>query len=150
MRVIIILMIVLFLAAACKIQQLTPALPKQDNTAVPVQSIQKTPEPSGGGESAPAINRSPEINKAIIEVGYLSLNPQELNIQAGTEVTWKNIDDILPVHNIIGIEARFQSGKLIYLGDFSYKFNNKGIYHYVDVGYKESDREKYQGTIIVS
>lgn len=56
-----------------------------------------------------------------------SFNPETLNINTGTEITWTNQDPV--VHKII-IKDLTESSNLNQGDKFTYTFTNKGTYNY--------------------
>ncbi|MFM8303093.1 MAG: cupredoxin domain-containing protein [Actinomycetota bacterium] len=66
--------------------------------------------------------------KAAVTVGDNFFKPSELEVTAGTKVTWKNKGKIL--HNVVAVKAKFGTKALTTGKDYSYRFKKPGTYAY--------------------
>lgn len=65
---------------------------------------------------------------ASVKVGDNYFKPTELEVTAGTKVTWKNEGKIL--HNVIAVKGKFGTKALTKGNAYSYKFKKPGTYAY--------------------
>jgi plastocyanin len=81
---------------------------------------------------APLTKTKPEAatNNALgsVSISNFAFQPEAIQIQAGTEVTWSN-DDPAP-HTVTSLDDAFDSGTLDPNADFSFKFEKPGTYRY--------------------
>jgi len=63
-----------------------------------------------------------------IKIDNFSFAPASITVPAGTEVRWKNNDDI--PHNIVSNDHSFKSKVLDTGEDFAYTFSKPGTYNY--------------------
>jgi plastocyanin len=93
---------------------------KKEAAAGAVVAVELQAEPSPAPEA-----------KEIVIKGKL-LEPSEVRVRKGAELTWVNVDGSR--HRIIENNAVFDSSEQLYGGKaFSYTFNKAGEYEYVDI-----------------
>ena len=63
-----------------------------------------------------------------VSIDNFSFGPMELTIQAGTEVTWINRDDV--PHVIMSVDHKFKSRALDTDDKYSFTFQDPGTYEY--------------------
>jgi amicyanin len=63
-----------------------------------------------------------------VKIDNFSFSTPSLTVQAGTEVTWVNHDDI--PHNVTSDDGMFRSKALDTDDKYSFKFAKAGTYHY--------------------
>lgn len=63
-----------------------------------------------------------------VDIDNFSFAPRQLTIPAGRRVTWINKDDV--PHTIISVDHRFKSKALDTDDQFSFTFQNPGVYEY--------------------
>lgn len=82
-------------------------------------------------ESTPAAS-TPAVKGKEIEIGMkeLQFEPKDVTVQAGTTVTWKNLEDI--PHNVVAEEgADFESDTFGKDGTYEFKAEESGAVKYV-------------------
>ncbi len=100
------------------------------------------------GAAAPAQTASGKTSaKASVEVGDNFYKPVELEVTAGTKVTWTNKGKIL--HNVIPVKGDKWGTKALVKGKtYSYKFKKPGTYAYY-CSFHGSPTGGQRGTIVV-
>ena len=99
------------------------------------------------GETAPPPSALPAASAApatayAIAIKDFAFSPQVLTVQAGTTVTWKNLDD--EPHTVRGVDAQIRSDALDQDESYSVKFDKPGTYRYGC-----SIHPKMSGTVVV-
>lgn len=82
---------------------------------------------TGAATEAPAV-QSAQGNAAAVEMKNFSFNPANLQIAAGTTVTWTNNDSA--GHTVTADNGTFDSGTLRKGDKFSFTFNEAGTFAY--------------------
>ncbi|MGB9402852.1 MAG: cupredoxin family copper-binding protein [Candidatus Acidiferrales bacterium] len=77
-----------------------------------------------------------------VSIDNFSFAPVQLEIKAGTQVTWINKDDV--PHSIVSVDHKFKSRALDTDEKFSFTFQDSGTYEYFC-----SVHPKMMGTIVV-
>jgi plastocyanin len=67
-------------------------------------------------------------NATAITIDNFSFAPMQLEIAAGTQVTWTNKDDV--PHTVVSIDHKFKSRALDTDESFSFTFQDPGTYEY--------------------
>jgi plastocyanin len=80
----------------------------------------------GAGSGATAVAAA--AHTATIQIANFAFNPRDLNIVAGTTVTWKNADD--SPHRIADKNGAFASAALDTDDSYSHTFAKPGVYNY--------------------
>jgi len=63
-----------------------------------------------------------------VTIDNFSFTPMELDVAAGTEVTWTNKDDV--PHTVVSVDGKFKSRALDTDQTFSFTFKDPGTYDY--------------------
>lgn len=63
-----------------------------------------------------------------VTIDNFSFTPMELDVAAGTEVTWTNKDDV--PHTVVSVDGKFKSRALDTDQTFSFTFKDPGTYEY--------------------
>lgn len=58
-----------------------------------------------------------------------SFSPATIEVKKGTTVTWSNVDSIA-AHTVISVSGLFESQLIQPRGDFSFQFNEVGVFDY--------------------
>jgi plastocyanin len=103
-----------------------PTLPED---ATPVQTAAGSSDTTGGG-AADASNAGGKsaTGAFAVEVKDFAFNPQELNVPAGTTVTWTNLDQV--AHTATADKGEFNSDNLAPGQSYSFTFDTSGSYAY--------------------
>ena len=103
---------------------------------------------SAAGASTAASTAAQSSGKTKIEVGDNFFDPEEVEIPAGTKVTWTNDGKIL--HNVVSTKgAKFGTKTLARGKSYSYKFKKPGKYVYY-CSFHGSPTGGQRGTIVVT
>jgi plastocyanin len=81
-----------------------------------------------GAGPASAAAPAQSSGTASVKVGDNYFKPPDLEITAGTKVTWKNEGKIL--HNVVAVKGKFGTKALTKGNAYSYKFKKPGTYAY--------------------
>jgi plastocyanin len=101
----------------------------------------------GGSASAAPPTKSPKP-KAAIEVGDNFFKPAEVEVAAGTVVTWTNKGKIL--HNVVPVKGSAWGTKALTKGkSYSYRFKKPGRYAYY-CSFHGSPNSGQRGVIVVT
>jgi amicyanin len=68
------------------------------------------------------------VSPAAVRIDNFTFNPPEINIPAGTAVTWKNEDDI--PHTVVATNKAFRSKAMDTNDEYSFVFTAPGTYDY--------------------
>lgn len=82
-----------------------------------------------GGTAGSAAAAAEAAAPAAVTIKDFMFAPVTLTVKAGTLVTWVNRDD--EPHTIFSDTGLFRSGALDTGGDFHFKFDQPGTYHYL-------------------
>ncbi len=82
----------------------------------------------GGDENAPQGSGDAAAGASAVDISGFAFNPGNIEIAAGTEVTWTNNDS--SAHTVTADDGSFDSGKLDEGGTFSFTFDTPGTYTY--------------------
>jgi plastocyanin len=93
-----------------------------------------------GGACGPSTAGTPDPTR--ITVKDFMFVPMALTINAGSTVTWANMDD--EPHNVVSDTGLFRSGAIDTNESFSFKFDKPGTYHFTC-----SIHPRMVGTIVV-
>jgi plastocyanin len=88
--------------------------------SLPLASRPLLPGPVAAPEAKP--------NATAITIDNFSFVPTQLEIAAGTQVTWINKDDV--PHTVVSIDHKFKSRALDTDESFSFTFQDPGTYEY--------------------
>jgi plastocyanin len=78
--------------------------------------------------AAPVLPQMAHEMAADVKIDNFSFSPANLQIKAGTTVTWKNADDI--PHTVVSTDKVFKSKALDTDEKFSFTFDKPGTYPY--------------------
>jgi len=95
-------------------------------TYAPKDTQPATPSPPSETISPSPPPEEATTSQAAVEIENFAFNPETLNIQKGTTVTWSNKDNVQ--HTVTS--DIFDSGNLGKGGSFSYTFNQAGTFEY--------------------
>jgi plastocyanin len=115
----------------------------EPEVATPVQSAAGASDVTDSGSAAEASNAGGKsaTGAIAVEIKDFAFNPKELDVPAGTTVTWTNLDQV--AHTATAGKGEFNSGNLNPGESFSFTFDTPGTYVY-NCSYHPS----MQGTII--
>jgi len=88
----------------------------------------------------PSAAETPDSNRIVVK--EFMFTPNSLSIQAGSTVTWANMDD--EPHTVVSDTGLFRSGAMDTNESFSFKFDKPGTYHFTC-----SIHPRMVGTIVV-
>lgn len=129
------------------------SLAAQDDSAEPCAEMAATAEASPGASPAASPASSPEaspeaspestaVEECIVDIRDLAFIPADIEIAAGTTVTWTN-SDTMP-HTATASDGAFDSGVFDPGASFSYTFDEAGSFDYACLLHPEM-----LGTIVV-
>jgi plastocyanin len=101
---------------------------------VAIHFISADPIPASQGNAATkpsAVNIAPTTQAAaVVKIDNFNFDPKELNITAGTVVTWQNADDVPHTATSKDDPQLFDSGPLDTDEKYSFTFSKAGKYTY--------------------
>jgi plastocyanin len=80
----------------------------------------------GGAICIPSAAQTPDPTRILIKEFMFAPNP--LTVNAGSTVTWVNMDD--EPHTVVSNTRMFRSGAMDTKESFSFKFDEPGTYHF--------------------
>jgi plastocyanin len=86
------------------------------------------PLASGPLQMGPVAAAEAKPNVTAITIDNFSFAPMQIEIAAGTQVTWINKDDV--PHTVVSVDHKFKSRALDTDESFSFTFQDPGTYEY--------------------
>jgi plastocyanin len=97
-------------------------------TVIFAAALFSSPLAGGPLRTGPVAAAEAKPNVTAITIDNFSFSPMQIEIAAGTQVTWINKDDV--PHTVVSIDHKFKSRALDTDESFSFTFQDPGTYEY--------------------